>query len=617
MSRIAPAAALRSPAAAAEQPSGGAPPGDALAELRGLLFSDEQSQLAHLRRRIEEPQLRTEDVSRVLAQAIALQTAEGPALAAALTPSVEAAIANSVRRDPQVLADSIFPIMGAAIRKSIAAALHTMTQSLDQTLAHSLSVQGFKWRLEAKRSGRPFAEIVLLHTLLYRVEQVFLIDRRTGLLLQHAAATDVVVQDTDLVSGMLTAILDFVRDSFNSTSGETLDALQVGELRVWIEQGPLAVLAGVIRGTPPQALRNRLRLAIERIHQAHGAALQAFDGDTGALAAALPQLESCLEARYGKPAAVGASAAPPRRGLSPLALIGAALALLIALPSFFHFRQAWRWDGFVDQLRAEPGIVVTEAVKRGGLYRVAGLRDAQAADPQALLLAAGLDPQDVRFAWEPYWSMRPELLVRRAAAQLAPPATVQLRMHGHTLVADGVAPRAWVQAARRAAPGLPGISAFDGSRLALAEDLEGLALRGRINSTVLHANAGAAQPAPGQDALLARLDADVRRLGELARSSGARARLEIVGHADSRGSPAANLRLSGARANAVLGRLAALQVSRVELVASGVGAHPPLQAALAPAPGAQPLAQTRAETDAQHRSVSFKAFLPAAAAPTE
>ena len=625
MSSVAPATVLRSLAAVPEEAPVGAQLGDAFAELRGLLFSEEQLQLEHLRRRIEEPLLRTEDVSRVLVQAIALHTAEGSALTAALTPKVEAAIASSIRRDPQVLADSIFPIMGSAIRKSIAAALQSMTQSLDLVLAHSFSVQGLKWRLEAKRSGRPFAEIVLLHTLLYRVEQVFLIDRRTGLLLQHAAATDVVVQDPDLVSGMLTAILDFVRDSFNSTQRETLDALQVGELVVWIEQGPLAVLAGVIRGTPPQTLRNSFRLAIERIHQAHGAALQAFDGDADALAAALPQLQSCLEAHYGKPATDGDAAAPPKRGLSPLAIVGAGLALLIVVPSFMHFRHAWRWDGYVEQLRDEPGIVVTEAVKRGGLYRVSGLRDALAADPQALLLAAGLDAQDVRFAWEPYLSLRPELLGRRAAAQLAPPATVQLRMHGQTLVADGVAPRAWVQAARLGARGLPGIAAFDSTRLAVAEDLEWPALRDRIDATVLLARAGAAQLAPGQEALLARLSADLRQLGELARSSGGRARLEIVGHTDLQGSQAANLRLSRARADALLGRLAALQIAGVELVASGVGAHPPRRETLTPAVAAQAgaqtlaqsLAQTPAQASAQDRRVSFKAFLSAAAAPTK
>ena len=44
-------------------------------------------------------------------------------------------------------------------------------------------MQGLKWRVESIRTGRPFAEIVLMHSLLYRVEQVFLIHRETGLVL--------------------------------------------------------------------------------------------------------------------------------------------------------------------------------------------------------------------------------------------------------------------------------------------------------------------------------------------------------------------------------------------------------------------------------------------------
>ena len=47
-----------------------------------------------------------------------------------------------------------------------------------------------------------------------------------------------------MVSGMLTAIRDFVQDAFKSQSAtESLDTLRVGELEVWVEQGPHAVLA--------------------------------------------------------------------------------------------------------------------------------------------------------------------------------------------------------------------------------------------------------------------------------------------------------------------------------------------------------------------------------------
>jgi hypothetical protein len=388
----------------------------AFAQLRDLLLGDEQTQLALLRQRLEEPQMRTLDVSRVLAQAVALRSADGPELATALQPSVEAALAGSIRRDPQVLADAIFPIIGPAIRKSIAAALQSMTQSLEQALAHSVSPRGLKWRFEAARTGRPFAEIVMLHTLQYRVEQVFLIDRHAGLLMQHAAAADVVVQDTDLVSGMLTAIQDFVGDSFNTTQRETLDSLQVGGLTVWIEAGPNALLAGVIRGTPPQELRDRFRQTIERIHQTHGAVLQSFGGQAAALESVQADLQGCLHARYGKTSSGKAAA----RRAAPLVMVMVTVAglLVAALASvtFLHFKQVSRWEDFVQRLRREPGLVVTQAVKEAGVYRVAGLRDALAADPQALLQEAGLTASMVVFVWEPYLSLRPDFVRLRAAA---------------------------------------------------------------------------------------------------------------------------------------------------------------------------------------------------------
>ena len=63
-----------------------------------------------------------------------------------------------------------------------------MLESLNTTLEHSLSWRSLRWRLDARRTGKSFAEIVLLNTLVYRVEQVFLIHRPSGLLLQHLTA---------------------------------------------------------------------------------------------------------------------------------------------------------------------------------------------------------------------------------------------------------------------------------------------------------------------------------------------------------------------------------------------------------------------------------------------
>ncbi|MGD2186667.1 MAG: hypothetical protein PVI71_11095, partial [Desulfobacterales bacterium] len=187
-----------------------------LDEIRELIIGPFQSQLDELQRRMDTPQLRAKDVSSVLPEAISLRSSEDKKIEMALEPITEAAIKSSIKKDRQVLVNALFPVMGPAIRKAIASAIQSMIQGFNKLLENSISTRGLKWRLEALRTGKTFAEVVFLHTLEYQVEQLFLINRDSGLVLQHVVANTVVSQDPELVSGMLTAIKDFVQDSFGT-----------------------------------------------------------------------------------------------------------------------------------------------------------------------------------------------------------------------------------------------------------------------------------------------------------------------------------------------------------------------------------------------------------------
>src|ERR1051325_1046716 len=145
---------------------------DAMSELRRLLLAPEQAQLNRLDAQINDPRRVADDVSRVLPEAISIRSTKDKRLANALMPTIEAGLTASVKKDPTTLANAIFPVIGPAIRKTIVQVFRQMVLSLNQTLEHSLSIQGMKWRIEAWRTGRPFAEVVLSHTLLYSVEQV-------------------------------------------------------------------------------------------------------------------------------------------------------------------------------------------------------------------------------------------------------------------------------------------------------------------------------------------------------------------------------------------------------------------------------------------------------------
>lgn len=561
---------------------------DGLAELRSLLVGPEQTQLLKLRERLDDPQIHAREVSQILPDAITLRSTKDTHLTQALLPTVEEAIQVSVEKNPKVLVDALFPVMGPAIRKAIAEALSGMLQTLNQTLEHSLAPRSLKWRLQAWRTGKSFAEILLLNTLLYRVEQVFLIHKETGLLLQHVTARSVAAQDADLVSSMLTAIQDFVRDSFNVTQWETLDTVQVGELTVWLEQGPHAILAGVIRGTAPPDLRVTFKDAIENIHRAQSHALEAFTGDAAPFEASRPDLEACLRSQY----------AAQERKTSPALWIAAGIILVaLGVWAFVTVRDNRRWANYLDRLRAEPGIVVTTAEKRWGGYFIAGLRDPLAADPARMLQDSSLDPRRVTSRWEPYQALSPQFVLTRAQAWLEPPSSVTLKVEHETLYASGSAPHQWLLEARTRARAIPGITHFNADQLRESEMQDIEAIKARIEKQALRFALATTQLIGNQDAALRDLVSDIRQLDRLAAEAGQAVSIEIAGHTDKSGSETSSLRLSQDRARQIERALIAQGINQAQLTVVGLGDKAPLREELT-------------EQDKEfNRSVSFKVML--------
>jgi OOP family OmpA-OmpF porin len=476
---------------------------------------------------------------------------------------VERAITASVQRNPAPLADALFPVMGPAIRKAVASSLAAMVESLNRTLEYGLSWRSLEWRLEAWRTGRPFAEVVLLKTLLYRVEQVFLIDARSGLLLQHVRSGPADVRDADMVSGMLTAIRDFVRDSFRVAEGDALEAFKVGDLTVRVEQGPRAFVAAVVRGTPPPEFRRVLQGAVETVHLQFAEVLEHFAGDASVFEAARPALEVCLQSQYRQ------EARPRARGAwALLVVVLAALALWAGLA----WRERARWNSYLEALRAEPGLVVVSAERSWGRRSVTGLRDPLARDPAALLAPAGLSAADVQARWEPYQALDPRLVLERARAGLRPPPGTAVDLRDGALLVSGTAPAAWLAEAHRLAPLIAGITRLDASPAVEA----GLAaITARLAARTPLFVKGSAQLAPGQDAVLRAVIADLRELDTLAGLSSRRVRVDVVGHADADGAPEANLPLSRTRAERVAAAIAREGLSGLDVVALGVGSREP------------------------------------------
>jgi outer membrane protein OmpA-like peptidoglycan-associated protein len=368
----------------------------AFSELRGLLLGPEQEDIRRLKQQLDSANT-AEQISRSLSDAIRIAANRDPSVRSSLQPIIDHCIRVSVRRDPTVLSEALFPVVRDAVRKAVATAFRHLVQTLNQTIEQSLSWRSLAWRFEAFQTGKSYGEIVVLRSLLYRVEQVLLIHRETGLLLAQRAFDPGAAQDAELISAMLMAIRNFISDSFDAPGRNELETVETDEFIIWIQQSPQAILAAVIRGTPPKALKAVCESVLQNICAAQSHALARFNGDSAPFQACQKDLAGC----FG-----GSGRRVRNRAPWALWALLALIPILITSWTYFAVRQSRRWHDFVYAIRREPGIVVIETGKRGGKYAMSGLRDPLARDPAVLLKQTGLSPGDVQLQWQSYASMQ-------------------------------------------------------------------------------------------------------------------------------------------------------------------------------------------------------------------
>ncbi len=234
-------------------------------KLKALLLSEELAQLEALQKLLSNKQQLSEKISEVLSPAADLTIAQDPSFQKKFSKIDSKSFARAIKANKEVFVDALTPMIGPIIRRSVSSAIRSLSSDINRAIELGFSAKALKWRWLAFKTGVPFTEIVFNNTIEYQVQQIFLIDNQTGLLIQHAGQEESLLQDKDAMSAMLTAIQDFIHDSV-SKSGESLTAAELGDSLLWLVQGNKANMAVVIKGAPTQRLNTKIISATEKIH---------------------------------------------------------------------------------------------------------------------------------------------------------------------------------------------------------------------------------------------------------------------------------------------------------------------------------------------------------------
>ncbi len=260
----------------------------------------------------------------------------GDAMAEALGPVMGNAIRVQIRDSREEMVEAIYPIILATVQRAIAEFARELQRNIDARLKTTFGPQGLFKTFTARLRGVSSSELAIREALPFDIQELFLIQHESGLLLAHLSHEAEVNGDSDLISGMLTAIRDFAQDSFGdgSTDG-SLDEVQYGDERIVIQSGQHVYLAVVTTGVEPEWFRAQLRSFVSELHIQHAPALRDYNGDPATLPDLPPMLAALstdlTRSKVDEPAAMS-------RGQKLILAGGGLIGLLLLTAACFYLQ---------------------------------------------------------------------------------------------------------------------------------------------------------------------------------------------------------------------------------------------------------------------------------------
>ena len=214
----------------------------------------------------------------------------GDEIAQAIAPVIGEALRRQIYTAREDIIDALYPVIGQTINRAMTEALHDIARNVDRRVRESVSPQTVIKRWHARAQGVSRSDYALREAMPFRVREIFLIHRESGLLIHHLTSDLERPPDRDLVSGMLTAIRDFAREALGDEESGELDAIAYEMQNILLEAGGAAFLAVVIDGIEPTGFRQAMRDALIALQEEHYESIRDYDGNNKRLVEAAERI---------------------------------------------------------------------------------------------------------------------------------------------------------------------------------------------------------------------------------------------------------------------------------------------------------------------------------------
>jgi PKD repeat protein len=130
------------------------------------------------------------------------------------------------------------------------------------------------------------------------IDEVFLM-YNDGRLIKHFTRRLKPDMDEDILSSMLVAVQDFVKDSFRDQEG-MLDEMNFGRFQVLLGRGEHIILATIVLGDDPEHLKKQVTQCVNDIEEKYADVLEDWDGDMQSLKGSAKYVMDLIDGNYAK-----------------------------------------------------------------------------------------------------------------------------------------------------------------------------------------------------------------------------------------------------------------------------------------------------------------------------
>ena len=214
-----------------------------MSQLREILLKEDRSALMEVQKILKDPELLSIHVNPIIEEHLAFLRQNFPK---EFKADVNKLIEKKLKDSQQEILDVVYPVLGRMITKFIQLQFQQLKEGIDERINGIFSKQGIFKRFRNKIFGINDSETILASLDAPILEEIFIIQRETGLMIGNASLSPSV--NRDVVAGMLTAIKSFVEDAFEQDK-QDLEMIQYGTYRILLQNFPSYYFAMALSGS--------------------------------------------------------------------------------------------------------------------------------------------------------------------------------------------------------------------------------------------------------------------------------------------------------------------------------------------------------------------------------